>query len=67
MEHAQHDEAFAVISVLKYIRSIEDLQDNLPVFAAARNCPSEQWMIRKNLSLVDDFFSDDFGKPRMIM
>jgi hypothetical protein len=52
VEDPQHDKTFAVIPVSENIRSIEYLQNDLPVLVAAFYPMSEQRIRRQNLRLA---------------
>ena len=65
VKHTQHDQALAIGPILKYIGSVQNLQNDLPIFLAALDRTPEIWVIDEDLRLFDNFSGDDSREPRM--
>ena len=67
MKNPQHDEATAGKAILKHVRCIQYLQDELTELLTPGEGSAEVRMLRKQLRLGNDFASDDLRDIRMVL
>lgn len=66
MEHPQHHQVGAVVSILEDVVTAQHLQDKLPVFFAPGNGSTEPGMSRENLRSRDDRIGNDRSQLRRL-